>query len=364
MTMRQIPAPLCSLALALCLLVAPARAQTPPEEDPQLTDPSWRQTPQTPGQTPDPATGDPGAETDPNSAAATAPDYRIRPAPLLPEGSFLPRRRGTLVRSGSGEWVYIFHPDEQGVAERPMTLLPSATLERMEDVMARRRDRPQFILTGQVFVYGSANYLLPTAFSMAPPPSASAPPAEAPEAGAGEEDEPGAEAAQPESEPGAGDEPHEAVEPATQPQRASDLDAAVEDLIERIESERPGARALGDSSMLADVTRAGERAGPDSAARPRPDGDLLVRRRGRLTRQAGAWRYTIDNDPDGPADLQTTMVLLPSLNLQRMEILAADRGENQPFEISGLITQYRGRNYLVPTIYRVIQQDDGVRPLQ
>src|SRR5690606_15109562 len=127
----------------------------------QLTDPSWRQTPQATDPATDPAPADPRAGTDPgtDSAAATAPDYRIRPAPLLPEGSFLPRRRGTLVRSGSGEWVYIFHPDEQGVAERPMTLLPSATLERMEDVQSRRRDRPQFILTGQVFVYGNANYL-------------------------------------------------------------------------------------------------------------------------------------------------------------------------------------------------------------
>lgn len=365
------------IALALGLLVAPASAQspaqpptqTPPEEDPQLTDPSWRETPEAPAPPTDPAADDPGAETRPDSgAAATAPDYRIRPAPLLPEGSFLPRRRGTLVRSGSGEWVYIFHPDERGEAERPMTLLPSATLERMEDVQSRRRDRPQFILTGQVFVYGNSNYLLPTAFSMAPPPSASPSPApgEAPATGAGGEAELGAGEAPGEDPDRAGVGAEEGAEAAAgpEPPRAGDLDAAVEDLIERIESERPGARALGESSMLADVTRAGERAGPDSAARPRPDGDLLVRRRGRLTRQAGAWRYTIDNDSDGASKFQTSMVLLPSLNLQRMEVLAADRGENQPFEISGLITQYRGRNYLVPTIYRVIPQDDGVRPLQ
>jgi hypothetical protein len=269
--------------------------------------------------------------------AAAAPDYRIRPAPLLPEGSFLPRRRGTLVRSGSGELVYVFHPDETGRSERPMTLLPSAVLERMEEVVERRRSAggvgaggegssPQFLLTGQVFVYNRTNYLLPTAFSLASP---------AREEGSGAREAPTGE---------------------------GDLDSAIEELIEQIQAERPGARALGESSMLADATRAGEDR-PEAAARARPDGTLLVRQRGRLTRQAGAWRFTIDNDSDGSDEFQPTMTLLPCLNLQRMEALAADRGENQAFEVSGMVLEYRGRNYLVPTIYRVVRGGD-VRPLQ
>src|SRR5690606_38676782 len=117
-------------------LATAALAQPPPRSDPQLTDPSWRE-PLDPAASPAADPPEPGPKP-----TATAPDYRIRPAPLLPEGSFLPRRRGTLVRSGSGEWVYVFHPDASGEAEQPMTLLPSATLERMEEVLARRSGRP------------------------------------------------------------------------------------------------------------------------------------------------------------------------------------------------------------------------------
>src|SRR5690606_35550490 len=103
-------------------LTTAAAAQTPPQSDPQLTDPSWRE-PLDPAESPAVDPDEPDGEVEPT---ATVPDYRIRRAPLLPEGSFLPRRRGTLVRSDSGEWVYVFHPDAGGEAEQPITLLPSA----------------------------------------------------------------------------------------------------------------------------------------------------------------------------------------------------------------------------------------------
>jgi hypothetical protein len=276
-----------------------------------------------------------------------------------------------MVRSGSGEWVYVFHPDADGKAEQPMTLLPSAALERMEEVQSRRAVRPEFILTGQVFVYNRTNYLLPTAFAVAPPPALPtptlAPDPETPpaERDGDQEQPPGAPPAEAgaESEP-APPAPQPATPPAAPPPPGAALDAAVSALIQQIESERPGARALAESSLLADITRADPEAEADSkAVRPRPDGELLVRRRGRLVRRAGEWRLTLDNDPGGPSDLQTTMVVLPCLNLERMEALAADRGENLSFEVSGMVQQYRRRNFILPTIYRITREGD-VHPLQ
>ncbi len=329
-------------AAALAALTPAAIAQ--PETDPQLNDPSWAEDPE------------PNPELDASldgTPAPEAPDYRVRQAPLLPEGTFLPKRRGTMVRSGSGEWVYIFHPDDQGVAETPMTLLPSSTLQRMEETLQRRPERPDFVLTGQVFVYGRTNFLLPTAFSVAPPRAAPEP---APDAGPAPEPD--------ESAPATDEAPTPLPPPTPPTPPTSNLDTAVEDLIARIEAERPGARALGDSSMLADVTRPkAHEEGAEGGVKPRPDGELLVRRRGRLVRRAGAWRLTIDNDPDSASAVQTTMIVLPCLNLERMEALAARHGENQTFEVSGMVLTYHRRNFIVPTIYRITREGD-VRPLQ
>ena len=322
--MRTSPLPP-ALILALPVGLGPACAWAQPESDPQLTDPSWRDV-------------GPGPVVDPlESGAADGGEsaLRVRPAPLLPEGAFLAKRRGTMVKSGSGEWVFVFYPDAEGNAEPPMTLLPSAALERMEEVTLRREVRPEFILTGQVFAYERTNYLLPTAFSVATPPPA-----------------PGSEA--PEQDPAP---PEGGAEAAP----ASPLDQAVEALVKRIEAERPGERALGDTSVLAEAVDPG-RAGP-AGVEARPDGELLVRRRARLIRMAGAWRLAIDNDPDGPHRSATMMVVLPCLNLERMERLAAERGENQTFEVSGIVTQYRRANYIVPTIYRLTRPGD-VAPLQ
>ncbi|MFG0283521.1 MAG: hypothetical protein ACF8R7_03790 [Phycisphaerales bacterium JB039] len=322
-----------ALLAALNLLVWAPATVAQPETDPQLTDPSWRDI-----RPADAAI--PGAAPE---AADRALDFRVRRPPLLPEGSFLPKRRGVMVRSGSGEWVYVFYPDARGDAESPMTLLPSATLERMEEVTQRRQQRPEFILTGQVFVYNGANYLLPTAFSVAPPP---APP---------EPEETGEHV-------GGADDAQAGAEPPVETGDRSPLDDAVEALVRRIEAERPGERALGEASLLGEAGDPAQGATP-GGAEPRPDGELLVRRRARLIRLAGAWRLAIDNDPDGPTPPTTMMVVLPCLNLERMERLAADLGENQTFEVSGMVTQYRRRNYILPTIYRITRPGD-VSPLQ
>lgn len=92
----------------------------------------------------------------------------IKPSPLRREGQFLIDRRGRLVRSPrTGHMMFQFDADQQQSPEMPMVLLPCRLLENMEDLVAERGDRIAFQITGQVFVYRQANYVLPTLFTVA-----------------------------------------------------------------------------------------------------------------------------------------------------------------------------------------------------
>jgi len=57
------------------------------------------------------------------------------------------------------------------------------------------------------------------------------------------------------------------------------------------------------------------------------------------------------------------MVLAPCLNLETMEKLAAKQGDGVIFELSGRVLTYRGRNFIIPTMFQVVR-DREVRPLQ
>lgn len=87
---------------------------------------------------------------------------------LLREGSFVVSRRGRLSRTGGGtNWLFVFESDN-GVTDPPMYLLPCRKLEVMEKIYGEYGDAAVFVMTGQVFVYHGANYLMPTVMTQAP----------------------------------------------------------------------------------------------------------------------------------------------------------------------------------------------------
>lgn len=95
------------------------------------------------------------------------------PKHLKREGQFVIARRGQMVRSNSAfaftPYMFQFEPDENGIQDPPMFLQPCQVLEDMEKLVQSRDSKVTFIVTGQVFVFGSpakgtpaVNYLLPT----------------------------------------------------------------------------------------------------------------------------------------------------------------------------------------------------------
>lgn len=90
------------------------------------------------------------------------------PPKLRREGEFVVSRRGRVVRaSNSNHLIFAFEADSEHAAEPPMVLMPCQLLQNMEELIRERGDRVQFVLSGQIFSYRGANYLLPTMMKLA-----------------------------------------------------------------------------------------------------------------------------------------------------------------------------------------------------
>ena len=101
---------------------------------------------------------------------------------------------------------------------------------------------------------------------------------------------------------------------------------------------------------------------PVTIGRLQREGTFLASRRGRVIKApSGEWQYHFDTGPDNRLD--APMVLMPCLNLQAIEKLAERGGEALSFSMSGQVFVYKGRNFLLPTLYTVNRRGD-VTPAQ
>ena len=240
------------------------------------------------------------------------------PAPLLREGGLLLEVPGRIERN-TELGVHVFRPDPErtGGVRRELILLPSRGLEdlaRIEEVRTRLDEDPMaggFEVSGRVLVYQGRNFLLPE--SIVPVADAVASPSPTPEPTAAADDE----------------------------------DRIADDLEARLEA-RIG--AVPRSIDLAE-------AAPVSAA-PIRSGTRFVDRRGHVSRdpESGVWRFVPSGSGGGG------VVLLPCLELQRLERTARRRDVSSPLLLSGMVTSYRGRNYLLPSSVRVAVEGRGIGP--
>jgi hypothetical protein len=84
-------------------------------------------------------------------------------AELKKEGAFLIARTGRLIRTSDGAHaLFVLDADAQGAPEPPMIMQGCKLLEVMEKTVREQGDDVPFVVTGQVYVYRGANYLLPT----------------------------------------------------------------------------------------------------------------------------------------------------------------------------------------------------------
>jgi hypothetical protein len=101
-----------------------------------------------------------------------------------------------------------------------------------------------------------------------------------------------------------------------------------------------------------------DRTSGDGATRPnapvlpvKREGTPIVNRLGRLTVSAGAAgapaQAEFTFEADGQALRDPPMVILPNLRLMMMEDHVRAASRDLRFRVSGVVTEYRGRNYLL-----------------
>lgn len=255
-------------------------------------------------------------------------------APLLPGGSFVREAEGRLDRNAPGQpWTFTIR---SGEADQVLTLLPSHLLEEIEVETADRAGQSiNFILSGQVLLYRNRNYLILEHVEM--------------ETGHAQR-------------PGSQPTPDTPVNPPSTEQGAENQ--GPDEVDDDPWGDEPDDFSMGDQgdSVAAIVAQLQQDVGPlkqsvdrsdelQTAAKGAEEGNLLVSRRGRITRSnGGAWIVVFDADSRGLRE--PPMVLLPSTTLRSMEYWARATGMNRPVLISGQVYTYRGQHFLLPTAWR------------
>lgn len=89
------------------------------------------------------------------------------------------------------------------------------------------------------------------------------------------------------------------------------------------------------------------------------EGTFVVDRTGRLVRSADGSMAEIVFEADGRAMRDPPMVIVPNLKLMAMENAAASATRDLRFRISGMVTEYRGRNYIL--LEKVVVVPDPVQ---
>jgi hypothetical protein len=77
------------------------------------------------------------------------------------------------------------------------------------------------------------------------------------------------------------------------------------------------------------------------------EGTFLIDRVGRLTRSADGHVAEFAFESDGKALRDPPVILLPNLKLMAMETAARASSRDLRFRITGMVTEYNGRNYVL-----------------
>ena len=257
---------------------------------------------------------------------------------LIREGVHVLQARGSLHRGEQdGWWVFrIAHapsdpgdpgnpgnPGNPGAEPVEFTLLPCTLLASLEQLVESMPGQEiAFELTGEVFVYEGRNFLMPT---------------HAPRL---------VEYVAP-SRPNVLGGPRDGDAPP-----AGSAEAILRDLDRSV---GPVLRSPRETGATA-TTR--PHAAPKTLVAP---GTLVLWRHGWMVREPdGAWSFVFGADATGLAD--PPMVLLPCRMLEDLQLHARRSGPGRPLLVSGRVYRYHGRNYLLPTMFRIPRHRTALRP--
>ena len=122
-------------------------------------------------------------------------------------------------------------------------------------------------------------------------------------------------------------------------------------------------RPIPDEPVPVDATSGGGAVIPNATTQPLTrEGTMLLDRVGRLTRGADGKSFEFTLDSDGPSLSDPPLVLLPNRRLSQLEDLFNNSYRDITIRVSGEVTEYRGRNYLLLQRWGAVP--DVAQPLQ
>ena len=86
------------------------------------------------------------------------------------------------------------------------------------------------------------------------------------------------------------------------------------------------------------------------------EGTDIVNRVGRLTRSADGQQWEFTFESDGRTMLDPPVIILPNLNLMKMESTVSGMSRDLRFRVTGEVTEYRGRNYILLRKFMVVSE--------
>lgn len=237
--------------------------------------------------------------------------------PLIREGSRLVKVRGLVDRDQRtrGLRLTIDESDPQSPGHR-LILVPSSRLTELEMLLGAAPDvRATMIVTGRVLVFQGRNYLLLT-HPAVPDDRVMRDPA----------------TTVPQAPPASGGDSVDDI--------ARDLERSVGSVGRRTPRTRGtdgNVNGIANAMNLASLV---------------PEATRLVDRRGKVRRtEGGGFMVVFDADASGESD--PPMMLLPCRLLEGLARIAAGSGDDAAVLISGEVTIHAGRNFLLPTVYRI-----------
>lgn len=289
---------------------------------------------------------------DPIEIRSTTASAPLSPM-LFPEGAFLSERPGSIFKTAAGNLVFVADSDPNGplaAVSGPIAFLPCDALGKLEalagigigsssapssTVSTDSKAQPplelvkKMTVSGQLFHFHKQNYLL---LSIVP-----------------------GEVAKTAAAPVPVDKPTDPTAPTT--------GKTAQDLIADLESRRTTPRALETAAIAVapkDAMETKENAGERAQSAKRKEGDLIASRQGRIVRHDAWLVFTPDSGTgaEGKLESDPPVVLLACKQLERLEWLAKQQGDSARYRVSGKITTYRGRNYLLPLMVQVMPPSD------
>lgn len=286
----------------------------------------------------------------PNVPTSTAHDLglTVNP-PLIREGAFVSSSRGQLVRGKSGRAYFVFDRDTSGRTFPPMILLEGPNLAAMERLSEAGGPTTRLRIGGQVLVYRNHNYLLVTTPPLMERADAAPMPGDAAATEAANADI--------------------APDQTPQPLGERSIDQIIDDLDKAIgprssvANRRPvQASQLPENASDASDTVVAESTAGSSVMDSRSLG-FLTSRRGRLVRAPAGW-LMFRPDNGSASKPEPGLTLLPCQNLMALENVSDTSGDSVTLTMSGQVHVYKGRHYLLPTMYVINRPGAIVLPTQ